>query len=154
MYWDFLSSMEVLDKRSLDSSVLFLMPSIDFATNGGNIRSTITVFNAHKGIRIWNPQLLGFAGYRQEDGSVIGDPKHVEFTEECVKLGWSPKMGPFDILPLLVQIDGEKVQWREIPNEIITLIPIEHPSIKAINELKLQWYSTPIISNMTLEVGG
>ena len=154
LFW---RSMEVLDKRALDSiddifDVLF--EHIDFATNGGNIRSTITVFNAHKGIRIWNPQLLGFAGYRQEDGSVIGDPKHLEFTEECVKLGWEPKMGPFDILPLIVQIEGEKLQWREIPKEIITLVSIEHPSIKPINDLKLKWYSTPIISNMTLEVGG
>ena len=154
LFW---RSMEVLDKRAIDSiDAIFdvLFEHIDFATNGGNIRSTITVFNAHKGIRIWNPQLLGFAGYRQEDGSVIGDPKHVEFTKECIKLGWEPKMGPFDILPLLVQIEGEKLQWREIPKEIITLVPIEHPSIKAINDLKLKWYSTPIISNMTLEVGG
>ena len=149
--------MEVLDKRSLDSiDAIFdaLFEHIDFATNGGNIRSTITVFNAHKGIRIWNPQLLGFAGYEQEDGSVIGDPKHVEFTNECIRMGWEPKMGQFDILPLIVQIEGEKIQWREIPKEIITLVSIEHPSIQAINDLKLQWYSTPIISNMTLEVGG
>lgn len=154
LFW---RSMEVLDKRNLDSiDAIFdvLFEHIDYATNGGNIRSTITVFNAHKGIRIWNPQLLGFAGYRQEDGSVIGDPKYVEFTEECIKLGWKPKMGSFDILPLLVQIEGGKVQWREIPKDIITLVPIEHPSIQAINDLKLQWYSTPIISNMTLEVGG
>ena len=105
LFW---RSMEVLDKRSLDSiDAIFdaLFEHIDFATNGGNIRSTITVFNAHKGIRIWNPQLLGFAGYEQEDGSVIGDPKHVEFTNECIRLGWEPKMGPFDILPLLVQIE-------------------------------------------------
>ena len=154
LFW---RSMEVLDKRSLDSiDAIFdvLFEHIEFATNSGNIRSTITVFNAHKGIRIWNPQLLGFAGYEQEDGSVIGDPKHVEFTNECIRMGWEPKMGQFDILPLLVQIEGEKIQWREIPKEIITLVSIEHPSIQAINDLKLQWYSTPIISNMTLEVGG
>ena len=154
LFW---RSMEVLDKRSLDSiDAIFdvLFEHIEFATNDGNIRSTITVFNAHKGIRIWNPQLLGFAGYEQEDGSVIGDPKHVEFTNECIRMGWEPKMGQFDILPLLVQIEGEKIQWREIPKEIITLVSIEHPSIQAINDLKLQWYSTPIISNMTLEIGG
>ena len=154
LFW---RSMEVLDKRSLysiDAIFDVLFEHIEFATNGGNIRSTITVFNAHKGIRIWNPQLLGFAGYEQEDGSVIGDPKHVEFTNECIRMGWEPKMGQFDILPLLVQIEGEKIQWREIPKEIITLVSIEHPSIQAINDLKLQWYSTPIISNMTLEIGG
>ena len=62
LFW---RSMEVLDQRSLDAvDAIFkaLFDHIDFATNGGNIRSTISVFNAHKGIRIWNPQLLGFAG--------------------------------------------------------------------------------------------
>ena len=154
LFW---RSMEVLDQRSLDAvDAIFkaLFDHIDFATNGGNIRSTISVFNAHKGIRIWNPQLLGFAGFEQEDGSIIGDPKHVEFTKECVKLGWQPKMEPFEILPLVVQIGEQAPEWREIPKEIMTLVPIEHPSIKAIKDLKLQWYSTPIISNMTLEVGG
>jgi nitric-oxide synthase len=154
LFW---RTMEVLDKRELnttDEVFEALFEHIDFATNGGNIRSTITVFNAHKGIRIWNPQLLGFAGYVQEDGSVIGDPKNIEFTKECIKLGWEPKMGSFDILPLVVKIGEEKPTFREIPEDIICLVPIEHPSIESFKDLNLQWYSTPIISNMTLEVGG
>lgn len=154
LFW---RSMEVLDKRSVDSDeAIFqaLFEHIDFATNKGNIRSTITVFHAHKDIRIWNPQLLGFAGYELEDGSVVGDPKQVEFTKQCINLGWKPKMGAFDVLPLVVKIADNAPVLREIPKEIITLVSIEHPSIEAINDLKLQWYSTPIISNMTLEVGG
>ena len=105
---------------------------LNIATNGGNIRSIITVFNAHKGIRIWNPQLLGFAGYRQEDGSVIGDPKHVEFTEECVKLGWSPKMGPFDILPLLVQIDGKKYNGVKFQKKLLHLFLLSIQVLKLL----------------------
>ena len=31
--------------------------------------------------RVWNTQLLRYAGYRQNDGSVIGDPVSVELTE-------------------------------------------------------------------------
>ena len=31
--------------------------------------------------RIWNSQLVRYAGYEQEDGSVIGDPINVEFTQ-------------------------------------------------------------------------
>ena len=154
LFW---RSMEVLDKRSLDTvDEVFeaLFAHIDFATNGGNIRSTITVFDVNKGIRIWNPQLLGFAGYLQEDGSVIGDSKNVEFTQKCIDLGWKAKMGAFDILPLVVKIGDDAPVLREIPTEIITLVSIEHPSIEAFKELNLQWYSTPIISNMTLEVGG
>ena len=97
LFW---RSMEVLDKRTLetaDEDFDALFEHIDFATNGGNIRSTITVFNTHTGIRLWNPQLLGFAGYVQEDGSIIGNSKNVEFTQHCIDLGWEPKMGQFDI---------------------------------------------------------
>jgi nitric-oxide synthase len=154
LFW---RSMEVLDKRSLDNiDEVFdaLFEHIDFATNGGNIRSTITVFNAHKRIQLWNPQLLGFAGYVQEDGSIIGDSKNVEFTQKCIDLGWKPKMGQFDILPLVVKTGQDAPVLREIPKEIITLVSIEHPSMDAFKDLNLQWYSTPIISNMTLEIGG
>lgn len=31
--------------------------------------------------RIWNGQLVRYAGYRQQDGSVRGDPANVEITE-------------------------------------------------------------------------
>ena len=30
--------------------------------------------------RVWNPQLIQYAGYKQPDGSVIGDPINVELT--------------------------------------------------------------------------
>lgn len=33
--------------------------------------------------RIWNSQLISYAGYRQPDGTVLGDPMHCEFTEVC-----------------------------------------------------------------------
>lgn len=31
--------------------------------------------------RVWNGQLIKYAGYQMEDGSVIGDPAGVEFTQ-------------------------------------------------------------------------
>ena len=154
LFW---KAMDVFDRRSLNSiDAIFesLFEHIELATNGGNIKSTISVFNPNKEILIWNPQLLSFAGYQNSDGTTIGDPKQLDFTKECIKLGWEPKMGQFDILPLVVQIGKETPVWREIPPEIITIIPIEHPEIESFKDLKLQWYSTPIISNMTLEVGG
>ena len=154
LFW---RNMEVFDQRSIDSAdAIFesLFYHIDSATNGGNIKSTITVFNAHRKIHVWNPQLLSFAGYKKQDGTIIGDPMQVEFTEQCTKLGWKPKMGPFDILPLVIQISGNKPVWKEIPNDIIKLVEIEHPEIGDFKKLKLLWYSTPIISNMILEIGG
>lgn len=30
---------------------------------------------------MWNSQLIRYAGYKQPDGSILGDPANVEFTE-------------------------------------------------------------------------
>ena len=133
LFW---RSMEVLDNRSLETSdEVFdaLFEHIDFATNGGNIRSTITVFNSHKGIRLWNPQLLGFAGYVQEDGSIIGDFKNAAFTKKCIELGWKPKMGQFDLLPLVVKIGDESPILREIP----TCLLYTSPSPRDVEESRM-----------------
>tara|TARA_B100001540_G_C15737032_1_gene610389 strand:+ start:173 stop:1255 length:1083 start_codon:yes stop_codon:yes gene_type:complete len=154
LFW---RAMDVFDERNLnseDSIFEALFRHIESSTNGGNIKSTITVFSPETEIIIWNPQLLSFAGYQNSDGTIIGDPKQLEFTNECIKLGWKPKMGKFDILPLVIQIGNEAPTWREIPQKIIKIIPIEHPEIKSFQDLQLQWYSTPIISNMILEIGG
>ena len=49
------------------------------------ISSAITVFPQRApgrgDFRIWNSQLVRYAGYRQQDGSVRGDPANVEITE-------------------------------------------------------------------------
>jgi nitric-oxide synthase len=154
LFW---RAMDVFDRRSVNSiDAIFesLFKHIDLATNRGNVKSMISVFEPSNEIRIWNPQLLSFAGYKNSDGSITGDSKQVCFTKECINLGWKPKMGEFDILPLVIQIGKKTPVWREIPPNIITIISIEHPEIESFKELKLQWYSTPIISNMTLEIGG
>tara|TARA_B100001287_G_scaffold77400_1_gene64348 strand:+ start:190 stop:1266 length:1077 start_codon:yes stop_codon:yes gene_type:complete len=154
LFW---RNMDVLDRREVNDIDLifnFLFEHIESATNNGNIRSTITVFNPKTNIRIWNPQLLSFAGYKDKKDKIIGDPKQLEFTNICIDLGWKPKMGQFDILPIVVQFGDDKPVWREIPKDIIKLVKINHPEIDGFDKLKLQWYSTPIISNMILEVGG
>ena len=82
---------------------------IIYSTNEGNIKPALTVFperipgqpdkvnsishdhlhilvpifshiHVHVKVRIWNSQLIMFAGYEQEDGSIIGDPVSKEFT--------------------------------------------------------------------------
>lgn len=44
----------------------------------------ITVFPQRQAgredFRVWNPQLIGYAGYIKEDGSFVGDPARVQFT--------------------------------------------------------------------------
>jgi nitric-oxide synthase len=91
LFW---KAMDVFDRRSLSSTdAIFesLFEHINLATNGGNIKSTISVYDPNKEILIWNPQLLSFAGYENPDGSITGDSKQVSFTKECIKLGWKPK---------------------------------------------------------------
>ena len=62
-----------------------LKKHLDYATNGGNLRSVITIFpprkEPNKDFRVWNSQLIRYAGYRQPDGTAVGDPASVDFTE-------------------------------------------------------------------------
>ena len=48
-------------------------------------RSAITIFpqrtDGKHDFRVWNSQLIHYAGYKQPDGSILGDPANVEFTE-------------------------------------------------------------------------
>lgn len=59
-------------------------------------RSAITIFPprvAGRGdFRIWNQQLIRYAGYPQPDGTVLGDPANVEITEVSSSL--SPGKAP------------------------------------------------------------
>lgn len=48
-------------------------------------RSAITIFPQRTygkhDFRVWNSQLIRYAGYKQPDGSVLGDPASLELTE-------------------------------------------------------------------------
>lgn len=50
-----------------------------------DFRSAITIFpqrtDGLHDFRIWNNQLIMYAGYKQEDGTIIGDPASEDFTE-------------------------------------------------------------------------
>ncbi|KAL6471479.1 hypothetical protein MHYP_G00201290 [Metynnis hypsauchen] len=84
-----------------------------------------------------------------EDGSVIGDPANVEFTE----LGWTPKYGLFDVLPLVLQANGADPELFEIPPELILKVQMEHPQYEWFKDLNLRWYAVPAVANMLLEIG-
>jgi nitric-oxide synthase len=155
------SSLVVRDLRHLCSAEeIFqaLVEHIKLATNGGKIRSTISVFApqhpGQPGIRIWNPQLIRYAGYQQEDGVVNGDPAQAEFTSIVQKMGWQGKDGRFDILPLVIQMPYQAPRLFELPREVVLEIPIEHPEYSWFAELGIKWHALPVISNMRLEIGG
>lgn len=158
-YWN---SLEVRDRRNLNQAEeIFeeLVEHLRLSTNNGRIKSLTTVFAPQEpgkpGIRIWNDQIVRYAGYRQPNGSVIGDPKYVEFTELVQRMGWKESKGtPFDILPIVIQMPNQCPKLFELPRDIVLEVPIQHPEYSWFAELGLKWHALPAISNMMLEIGG
>ncbi|MDG5786022.1 nitric oxide synthase oxygenase [Evansella sp. AB-P1] len=157
LFWDTLT---VRDKRHLTEAqeiIESLEQHIVEATNKGKIKPMITVFAPQqKGtdqVRIWNHQLVRYAGYETELG-IIGDPMSVRFTEVCEELGWEGENGHFDILPLVLQLKDSEPILRDIPKKIIMEVDLEHPENDQFKDLQLKWYALPAISDMSLEIGG
>ena len=129
------------------------------STNGGKIRPLITVFREsasdERGFRIWNHQLIRYAGYRAADGSILGDPAQLDFTQRAVALGWSPPTRPtaFDRLPIIIDVPGYSARWYELPDEAVLEVPLTHPDFPWFADLGLRWHALPVISDMAL-VGG
>ncbi|MFB9761216.1 nitric oxide synthase oxygenase [Ectobacillus funiculus] len=156
LFWEHLN---VIDKRHVNSEeemIEALFEHIEYATNQGRIRPTITVFSQktpNKTVRIWNHQLVRYAGYQTEQG-VLGDPHSLAFTETCIHLGWEPKYGKFDVLPLVIQMNENPPKLVEIPEKLLLEVSIRHPHYKWFEDLNLKWYAVPMISDMILEIGG
>ena len=136
-----------------------LVEHLRLATNGGKTRLMMTVFApqtpGRPGLRIWNSQLIRYAGYRQADGSVVGDPANVEFTEVARALGWPGGEGTrFDLLPLVIQMPGEAPKLFELPRDAVLEVPISHPEYPWFADLGLKWHAHPAISDTRLEIGG
>jgi nitric-oxide synthase len=153
--------LEVRDRRSVrrsDDIFEAIVEHIHESTNGGRIRPLITVFApdapGRPGPRIWNEQLIRYAGYRHADGSVTGDPATVEFTDAVRSLGWHGTGGRFDILPLVIEPPGEEPAVFELPSEVVLEVPLVHPRYRWFEELGLRWFALPAVSGMRLEAGG
>jgi nitric-oxide synthase len=159
LHW---KSIRVLDQRALireEDLVSALFHHLETATNGGKIIPTITVFapedrQGKAPVRIWNPQLIRYAGYRMADGSILGDPINLSLTEKCRQLGWQGKGTAFDVLPLVIQLQGRPPYLREIPASLVLEVPLEHPRFAWFKDLELRWHAVPFISDMVLRIGG
>jgi nitric-oxide synthase len=155
-------SLTVRDLRHLSCAeevFAALVEHLHQATNGGKIRMMISIFAPQEphqpGIRIWNPQLIRYAGYSQPDGSVLGDPLHIEFTEIVRSWGWkTEKCSPFDVLPLVIQMPGQQPEMFELPSSAVLEVPLSHPDYPWFASLEIKWHAVPVISNMRLEIGG
>jgi nitric-oxide synthase, bacterial len=174
LFWKNLRVFDCRHVTTPDEMFNRLCDHISFASNEGAIRPAITVFAAASGpgqedhesehanrssIRILNHQLFRYAGYRQSDGSVIGDPMNLEFTERCIQLGWTPPPAEqtdprFQVLPLVIESADGTIHWYEWPRGLVMEVPIVHRDYPTLSDLNLKWYAVPIISDMILEIGG
>ncbi|XP_044860215.1 nitric oxide synthase, endothelial isoform X1 [Mauremys mutica] len=156
--WNKLQVFDARDCASVQEMFGFLCTHLQYATNRGNLRSAITIFPqrvpGRGDFRIWNSQLIRYAGYRQPDGSVLGDPANVDITELCIQHGWTPGHGRFDVLPLLLQAPDEAPELFLLPPELVLEVPIQHPTLAWFGELGLRWHALPAVANMLLEIGG
>ena len=159
LHWQ---SLQVRDVRHLcraEDVFQALVEHLVQATNGGKIRPLISVFAPQPldqpGIRLWNPQLIRYAGYHLPNGSILGDPAHVTLTEAIQRLGWRPaRQTAFDVLPLVIQMPDTPPRFFELPREVVLEVPLSHPEYPWFAELGLRWHALPVISNMRLEIGG
>ncbi|MBM2620928.1 nitric oxide synthase oxygenase [Actinoplanes sp. LDG1-06] len=124
----------------------------------GSIRPMVSIFPpAVPGLpfaNVWNDRLIGYAGYRRIENTLVGDPLHVEFTAAVHALGWQGKGENFDVLPLVVETPAEGVRLYELPERAIREVPVTHPEYGWFAELGLRWHAVPAISNMRLAIGG
>ncbi|WP_438351455.1 nitric oxide synthase oxygenase [Paenibacillus sp. FA6] len=159
LFWH---TLEVIDARSaetVEQVAEALLQHLEKANNGGRIRPLITVFRSGEApdqrIRIWNHQLIRYAGYpRIGEHARSGDPASDVFTSVCQHLGWQGTGGDYDVLPLVITIGDGQPRWFPIPKHLVQEVPLSHPEIEHFPELQLRWYSVPIISDMQLEIGG
>jgi nitric-oxide synthase len=159
LYW---RSLTVRDCRSVTRAAAIADECIEhlrFATNGGRVRPTLTVFAPAgldgTGPRIWNDQLIRYAGYDGGGGTVVGDPAQAELTAAARELGWRGGPGtPFDVLPLVLDTPSERPVVRELPPDAVLEVAISHPTMPWFADLCLWWHAVPAIANMPMEIGG
>jgi nitric-oxide synthase len=158
LYW---RSLRVLDRRDVhdaDGIYHHLIEHLRLATNDGCIRPTVSVFPpARPGRpypRVWNEQLIRYAGYRSADGAVVGDPRYTEFTAAVSAMGWIGKGTAFDILPLVIETPEDGPRLYDLPEDAVLEVPLSHPDHPWFADLDLRWHAVPAISHMRLSIGG
>jgi nitric-oxide synthase len=158
--WSTLVVRDARRARSTRQVYRQLARHLRFATNDGRVRSTITVFapddSAGPRARIWNEQLVRYAGWARPDGTVLGDPRNVGFTDLAIRLGWRPPpvRGRWDVLPWIIETADETARPLAVPRRLVLEVPIVHPEYGWFTELDLRWHAVPVISHMRLHIGG
>jgi nitric-oxide synthase len=159
LYWRSLTVRDCRAARSPEAIRDECFEHLRIAANGGRIKPLISIFAperpGERAARVHNGQLVSYAGYRGEDGSVVGDGGTVGLTELALRHGWSPGTpGPFDVLPLVIETADGRVTTHPVPAELTHEVAVEHPTLPGLAALGLRWYGFPTISDMSLSIGG
>ncbi len=156
--WATLSVRDARQAHTADEVFEVCVEHLRQATNGGRVRALLTAMAPDEpdrpGPRLLNQQLVQYAGYRQPDGRVVGDPLTVGLTELARQLGWPGGNSPFDVLPLLVDAGDGEIRWYETPPDAVLQVPLRHPDLPWFSRLGLRWYANPAICNQRLRIGG
>lgn len=157
LFWDKLRIVDARHANTAGAAAQAVLDHIHNASNGGKIIPTITVLPPEgpggAPIRIWNHQLIRYAGYETEQ-SIVGDPASIELTKAAASLGWQGAGGDYDVLPIIIQAQGQAPEWYVIPEQEIIEVQIEHPERVEIAGLGMRWYGVPMIADMRVEIGG
>ena len=157
-HWRTLKLLDARHATSADEIAEACWEHLRIATNGGALRSVITVgplpLADGREYKILSPQLIRYAGYRNADGTVTGDPAQVGITEAVTRMGWRGAGTRFDVLPLLISTPDEPLRWYDVPPELVLEVEIEHPDHRWFADFGLKWHAVPAVSNMRFSAGG
>ena len=88
-------SLKLIDARTCDTAqdvAEACWEHLEVSSNDGRLRPVVTAFRPRRSdtdqVRILNPQLIRYAGYRSAGGGVTGDAQHVGLTQRAMALGW------------------------------------------------------------------
>lgn len=150
LFWQTLNVRDARDAKTFDEVFEALVDHLRYATNGGKIRSTMTVLPNE--FCLLNAQLIRYAAYETEDG-IVGDPLSLTMTRQAERLGWSGNGTEFDVLPLLIT-DGREVRLYELPDDAVLEVEIRHEAYDLFDGRTIKWHAVPAIADMELEIGG
>lgn len=143
LFWD---KLHVIDKRHLtteEEMIEAVESHIRYATNGGKLRPTITVFPQgdinNAPFVIINDQLIRYS-----------DDAIVESTKQKIET-IAPVTSKF--LPIMYRYH-DTLNIHPLKEQLIKEVALTHPQFPAFDALNLSWYAVPIISAMDLKIGG
>uniref|UniRef100_A0A8B9R5V7 Nitric oxide synthase n=1 Tax=Astyanax mexicanus TaxID=7994 RepID=A0A8B9R5V7_ASTMX len=132
------SKLQVFDARDCTTAhgmFNYICNHIKYATNKGNLRYALEQFIALDFMDL-GAFVLQAASYRQPPvGSVLQAASCRQRPTICIQQGWKAPKGRFDVLPLLLQANGNDPELFEIPDDLVLEVNITHPNFIMAEQL-------------------